>query len=68
MGNTSTRSQTAKCDAPPPPPQAPPSPGEAPEPEEVSIEEAAKNATAYTNPGPFEALSAEAKRFVFVDT
>lgn len=34
----------------------------------MSIEEAAQNATAYVNPGPFEALSGEAKRYVFVDT
>jgi len=64
----------AKCDAPPPPPspvggEVDTSTGVPPPPSsDMSIEEAAKASTAYVNPGPFEALNSEAKKYVFVDT
>ncbi|GMH93569.1 hypothetical protein TrVE_jg6862 [Triparma verrucosa] len=74
-------SQSSYCadgsQAPPPPPPSPTSNDsqqEAPPPppsldsENDDIAKAAANATAYANPGPWEAFNSDIKRYLFVDT
>lgn len=63
-------------DAPtPPPPPPPPADGASsepppppPAPGDDSIAEAAKNASAFTNPGPYEMVAQESKRLITLDT
>ena len=65
-----------RCDDPPAPPPLPPAEGGASTPpppppasgEPDSIAQAAQAATSYTNPGPFEMASMDAKRLVMLDT
>jgi mitochondrial import receptor subunit TOM40 len=66
--------QRTNCDAsppPPPPPDAEASSQSLPPPkvnEDDSIAKAAASASAYTNPGPYEQASHDAKRLVMLDT
>ncbi|GMI07411.1 hypothetical protein TrLO_g7585 [Triparma laevis f. longispina] len=65
-------SSQSSCDTPPPPPP-PTAPTAAPPPppsvdENDDIAKAAANATAYSNPGPWEAFNSDIKRYLFVDT
>eukprot|EP00980_Cylindrotheca_fusiformis_P019805 scaffold6949_cov107-Cylindrotheca_fusiformis.AAC.5 len=70
-------SSTTKCDAAPPPPpletgsdesSSLPSPSDGSSTEDKSIANAAGSVSAYSNPGPFEQASQDAKQLVMLDT